>query len=75
MIRPVSAHNRWLVPVGLALIVSGVVVLLVAWLAPDVEVSGMAHGTTIPAHALRNGEISELDFNDAAATLEPVAPH
>ena len=53
MDRPVSAPNRFLVPGAIALIVAGVLVLVVAWLQPDVEVTGVADGGSFTPEALR----------------------
>jgi hypothetical protein len=60
MTRPVTAPNRFLVPAAVALIVAGVLVLAVAWLRPDVTVSGVADGGSITPGAVHDVEITTL---------------
>ncbi len=60
MDRQVSTPHRFLVPTALALIVAGMLVLLVAWLQPDVTVSGVADGGSFAPAALRDVEITAL---------------
>ncbi|HYH31019.1 MAG TPA: putative glycoside hydrolase [Pseudonocardia sp.] len=54
MTRPVAAPDRFLVPTAIALIVAGLLVLVVAWLRPDVTVSGVADGGSIVPGAARD---------------------
>ena len=60
MTRPLTAHNRFLVPAAVALIVAGVLVLVMAWLRPDVTVSGVADGGSVVPGALRDIKITTL---------------
>jgi hypothetical protein len=71
MTRPVSTRNRLLMPAAIALIVAGMLVLLVAWLVPDVTVSGLADGGSITPHALHDVEITPLaDQADVEVLLD-----
>lgn len=60
MDRPVSAPHRYLVPGAIALIVAGMLVLVVAWLQPDVRVTGVADGGSFTPEALRDVQITAL---------------
>jgi hypothetical protein len=60
MDRPVSAPHRFLVPGAIALIVAGMLVLVVAWLQPDVTVTGVADGGSFTPAALRDVQITAL---------------
>ena len=60
MTRPVVAPNRFLVPAAVALIVAGVLVLVVAWLRPDVTVTGLADGGALPSSKVNEVAITTL---------------
>jgi hypothetical protein len=74
MARSVSTTHRFLLPTAVALIVAGVLVLVVAWLQPDVAVSGLADGGSAPPTALRNIEITALADPSAVEVLLDGAP-
>jgi hypothetical protein len=74
MDRPVRAPHRFLAPSAVALIVSGVLVLAVAWLQPDVTVSGVTDGGSAHPAALRNIEITALADPAAVEVLLDGAP-
>jgi hypothetical protein len=55
---PVSTPHRFLVPTAITLIGAGAVVLVVAWLQPDVTVTGVADGGSFAPGALRDVQIT-----------------
>lgn len=57
---PVSTPHRFLVPTAITLIGAGAVVLVVAWLQPDVTVTGVADGGSFAPGALRDVQITAL---------------
>ena len=74
MTHPVSTPHRFLLPTAVALIVAGVLVLVLAWLQPDVTVSGVSDGGSAPPAALRNIEITALADPAAVEVLLDGAP-
>jgi hypothetical protein len=74
MTHPVSTPHRFLLPTAVALIVAGVLVLVLAWLQPDVTVSGVSDGGSAPPAALRNIEITALADPAAVEMLLDGAP-
>jgi hypothetical protein len=74
MDRPVSTPHRFLLPTAVALIVTGVLVLVVAWLQPDVTVSGVADGGAVHPAALRDVQITALADPAAVEVLLDGAP-
>jgi hypothetical protein len=74
MDRPVPTPHRFLVPTAVALIVAGMLVLVVAWLQPDVTVSGVTDGGSVPPAALRDIQITALADPAAVEVLLDGAP-
>src|SRR5918999_638565 len=74
MTHPVSTPNRFLLPTAAALIVAGALVLVLAWLQPDVTVNGVSDGGSAPPAALRNIEITALADPAAVEVLLDGAP-
>jgi hypothetical protein len=74
MDRPASAPHRFLVPAAIALIVAGMLVLVVAWLQPDVTVSGVADGGSFTPAALRDVQITALADPSEVEVLLDGAP-
>jgi hypothetical protein len=74
MDRPVSAPHRFLVPAAIALIVGGMLVLVVAWLQPDVTVTGVADGGSFTPAALRDVQITALTDPGQVEVLLDGAP-
>jgi hypothetical protein len=74
MTRPVTAPNRFLMPAAVALIVAGVLVLAVAWLRPDVTVTGVADGGSITPGAVHDIEITTLADTTRVEVLLDGAP-
>lgn len=74
MDRPVSTPHRYLLPAAIALIVGGMLVLVVAWLQPDVTVTGVADGGSFTPAALRDVQITALTDPSEVEVLLDGAP-
>ncbi|GAA0897199.1 putative glycoside hydrolase [Pseudonocardia zijingensis] len=71
---PVSTPHRFLVPGAIALIVAGMLVLVAAWLQPDVTVTGVADGGSYAPAALRDVQITALTDPGEVEVLLDGAP-
>jgi hypothetical protein len=74
MDRPVSTPHRFLVPTAIALVVAGMLVLVVAWLQPDVTVTGVADGGSFTPAAIRDVQITALADPSEVEVLLDGAP-
>ncbi|MGH8965372.1 MAG: hypothetical protein ACRDXB_08595, partial [Actinomycetes bacterium] len=69
-----STPHRYLLPAAIALIVGGMLVLVVAWLQPDVTVTGVADGGSFTPAALRDVQITALTDPSEVEVLLDGAP-
>jgi hypothetical protein len=74
MTRPVHDYRRFIVPAAVALVVAGTIVVLVLWLRPDAEVSGLSDGGSVTPSAVSQVAITPRGPADQVEVLLDDAP-
>ena len=74
MTRPLHDYRRFVVPAAVALVVAAVIVVLVMWLRPDSDVSGLSDGGSVVPSAISRVAITPRAPADQVEVLLDDAP-